>query len=53
MKPFKSMYFVFRSAFCAGAGPIEIYGHTQLLLRWASIRPADTDWNRAVQRPAV
>ena len=33
MKNFKSMYFAFRSEFCAGAGPIEIYGHTQLLLR--------------------
>ena len=43
------MYFAFRSDFCAGAGPIEIYGHTQLLLGWASIRPADTDWSRAVQ----
>ena len=48
VKPFKSMYFAFRSEFCAGEGPIEIYGHTQLLLRWASIRPADTDWNRAI-----
>ena len=24
MKPFKSMYFAFRSDYCAGAGPIEI-----------------------------
>ena len=49
MTPFKSMYFAFRSASCVGAGPIEIYTYTQLLLRWASIRPTDTDWGRAIR----
>ena len=50
MQPFSKLYWLFRNEYVVGVGPLDIFLHTILLLRYASICPDRVDWQRAVDR---
>ena len=50
MQPFSKLYWLFRNENVVGVGPLDIFLHTILLLRYASICPDRVDWQRAVDK---